>query len=379
MSDFFNDKHYSDYFEQLNKRINASVARQPAAPATKICRQGASKRRKKGFYRTFRLNPLKLAAVAVVLVLIPVTVGLCLRSHGIKSLSDDTQSTVSAQKNKKGQPKIPVNQSVSFVIDENTVEIPAANDADTAVIVRKSDNRVIAARDPHKKVYPASTLKIMTMITAVDYIDDMDDTFTMSYEVTDPLYLQEATMAGFSDGESVNMTDLLYGLILPSGADSAMGLALKIAGSEEGFVELMNEKARELDLEDSHFSNVSGLFAEDNYTSAYDMAIVINAAMENKLCREILSTYQYTTAATPQHPQGIPLQSTLFSYMYGTEPETAVILGGKTGFVNESGYCIASFGENISKTEEYIVVTMGNSSKWPAFYGQIDLYKEFAR
>ena len=65
--------------------------------------------------------------------------------------------------------------------------------------------------------------------------------------------------------------------------------------------------------------------------------------------------------------------------MYGTEPETATILGGKTGFVNESGYCVTSFGKSNSSDEEYIVVTMGNSSKWPAFYGQIDLYKEFAK
>ena len=65
--------------------------------------------------------------------------------------------------------------------------------------------------------------------------------------------------------------------------------------------------------------------------------------------------------------------------MYGTEPETATILGGKTGFVNESGYCIASYGSNNENGNQYIVVTFGNSARMPAFFGQIDLYKEFAK
>jgi len=177
----------------------------------------------------------------------------------------------------------------------------------------------------------------------------------------------------------VSMNDLLYGLILPSGADAAMGLAVKIAGNEAAFVKLMNKKAKELGLKDSNFTNCTGLYNENNYTSAYDLAIILDAAMKNKLCREILSSYQHTTAKTEQNPNGILLSSTLFTYMYGTEPETAVITGGKTGFVNEAGYCIASFGRNTAGTEEYIVISMGNSSKWPAFYGQIDLYKQFAK
>jgi D-alanyl-D-alanine carboxypeptidase (penicillin-binding protein 5/6) len=132
-------------------------------------------------------------------------------------------------------------------------------------------------------------------------------------------------------------------------------------------------------LTGTHFTNCSGLYHKDNYSTAYDMAIITDHAMQNEICREILTTYQHKTAKTPQNSKGIMLQSTLFSYMYGTEPETAVILGGKTGFVNESGYCIASYGKGNESQKEYIVVTMGNSARWPAFYGQIDLYKQFAK
>ncbi|MGN0493865.1 MAG: hypothetical protein ACI4F7_09480, partial [Acutalibacteraceae bacterium] len=110
----------------------------------------------------------------------------------------------------------------------------------------------------------------------------------------------------------------------------------------------------------------------------YDMAIILETALKNPICKKVISTYQYTTSKTEQHPNGIPLSATLFEYMYGTEPETATILGGKTGFVNESGYCIATYGTNNTTGNEYIAVTLKNSSRWPAFYGQIDLYKQFA-
>lgn len=246
------------------------------------------------------------------------------------------------------------------------------------IVINCDTNKVVAERESAARCYPASTTKIMTVLTAVDYITDYNKTFTFSFEITDPLYIAEATVAGFSDGEAVNMTDLLYGAILPSGADATVGIALSIAGSEEKFVKLMNKKADELGLKNTHFVNTSGLFDKNHYTTAEDMAVIIRAAMQNELCLKILSTYQYTTAATPQHPDGILLTSTLFSHMYGTEPEGADILGGKTGFVNESGYCIASFGKSDSGTE-YVCVTLGGSGLWPTVYDQFHLYEQFAK
>ena len=141
----------------------------------------------------------------------------------------------------------------------------------------------------------------------------------------------------------------------------------------------MHKRVEEMGLKGTHFTNVSGLFNEENYSTAYDMAVITEYALRDELCKKVLSTYQHTTKKTPQNPDGITLSGTLFSYMYGDEPVTAEIMGGKTGYVNESGYCICTFGKNTANTEEYIVVTMGSSSKWPAFYGQIDLYKEFAK
>ncbi len=368
MSDYFNGKQYDEYFNKLNSRLNNPTE-------TKITPKKETPRKKRGVYKVFRIKKGFVLTV-IALVLITVIILLCAKSCKKEDTSSQKPAVTGQEVKEEKKPKT---ERVVFEEAEAMQALPQSNDAKAGVVIRLSDKRIIASRDAHRKIYPASTIKIMTLLTAVDYIENFDDTFTMSLEITDPLFKADASVAGFLNGEEVTVTDLLYGTILPSGADAAIGLAIKVAGSEEAFVELMNKKAQDLGLQNTHFSNATGLFSEDNYSTSYDMAVILYNAYKNELCRRVLSTYQHTTRATPQHKDGIQLSSTLFSHMYGTEPKTATILGGKTGFVSEAGYCIASFGESNETKEEYIVVTMGNSSKWPAFHGQIDIYKEFAK
>lgn len=374
MSDNFNNKGYEDYFKVLEQQMNKAPQKRAAEPAPKKVIKQKPAVKSHGIYKTVRIRKSAIAAcLAAVIVIVGAVAVLSGSNKPQSTASEGSQSQETADSKENGV------LAISYTFNSQTVAIPGSNDAQCAIIIDKSNNTVVASREPHKRAYPASTTKIMTLLVAAENITDLDDTFTMTLEITDPLFVAEASVAGFLDGEEVTMTDLLYGMILPSGADGAMGLAVKIAGSEEEFVKLMNKKVEELGLENTHFANVSGLHSTENYSSAYDMAVILDAAMQNELCREVLSTYQYTTRSTEQNPEGLQLSSTLFSYMYGTEPETATILGGKTGFVNESGYCIASFGKSNESEKEYIVVTLGNSARWPAFYGQIDLYKQFAK
>lgn len=365
MSQNFNEKDYGGYFESLEKQLNKPT------PSREVKETKTPLPKRRGVYKVFRLRK-GVIALGLALVLI-VSAVFIFTGEKPKVEPEETKKTeIEAEKETKYK-------FVPIIFSNQTTSIPSENDAQTAVIINLKENKVIAERDAHKRVFPASTTKIMTLLVAAENIKDMNDTFTMTLAITDPLYIAEASVAGFLNGEVVNMKDLLYGCILPSGADAATALAIKTAGSEENFVKLMNEKVKELGLQNTNFTNVTGLHNEKNYSSAYDMASILKAALGNDICREVLSTYRYTTAKTPQNPDGIPLSSTLFDYMYGTEPETATILGGKTGFVNESGYCIASYGKANQNSNEYIVVTLGNSSKWPAFHGQIDLYKQFAK
>lgn len=380
MADYFENKDYSDYFKSLENRINSEELNKPAVTDTekeKISKSTYKKPKQKKLFVVFRLKKSVLAvfsALILCIVTIIVVTNVPKKSDKPKSAQTETSSKTETAEN-----KVKKVSEIKYFQDSETTDIPSDNDCAAGIVIDKTKNRIVAVRNGHKRMFPASTVKIMTVLVAAENIKDFNQTFTMTLSITDPLYIAEATVAGFSNKEEVNMTDLLYGTILPSGADAATALAITVAGSEENFVKLMNNKVKELGLKDTHFDNATGLHSENNYTSAYDLAVILDAAMQNDICKKVLSTYQYTTAKTLQHPDGILLSSTLFSYMYGTEPETATILGGKTGFVNESGYCVASFGKANSTNNPYIVVTLHNSSKWPAFYGQIALYKEFAK
>lgn len=379
MSENFGGKNYEDYFRTLEENLEKSRLNKNKPPERHNSAPEIRYKQKKNSINHF-IPVISLVGVLIISVTIILVVTLSGSNNSKKSdfskknnSSVENSSVTSTNKKEENIPK----EYYSF--PHKISDLPGTNDAKYGIIIDKTTNKVIAARNPKERTYPASTTKIMTLLTAVDLITNYNDTFTMTLEITDPLYVEEASVAGFLNGEVIDMTDLLYGMILPSGADAAMGLAIKLAGSEEAFVEKMNEKVKELGLKDTHFNNVTGLHSENNYSTVYDMAVILDTALKNELCKEILSTYQYTTASTEHHPEGILLSSTLFTYMYGTEPGTATILGGKTGFVNESGYCIASYGKNNKNGNEYIVVTFNNSARMPAIFGQIDLYKEFAK
>ena len=374
MSEHLNGKDYGDYFKSLEKRLSDSG--EPSRKEEKSRNINTSKRRKKrGIYKVISFKKVVLPLILIAAIFTVACAALPkIGKAKLEKAEEGADSQASLTQN--SEETVPI---ITYQIDSDTAEIPASNDCGGAIIIETATGRAVAARNPHTRFYPASTTKIMTLLVACENIKNYEDTFTMNLEITDPLYVAEASVAGFLNGEEITMTDLLYGLILPSGADAAIALAEKISGGEAEFVKLMNKKAEELGLTDTHFVNTSGLYDSEHYTTAYDMAVILETALQNPVCKKVLSTYRYTTSKTPQHPEGIELSATLFDYMYGTEPETATVLGGKTGFVNESGYCIASYGKSNETDNEYIVVTLKNSSRWPAVHGQIDLYKQFAR
>ena len=201
---------------------------------------------------------------------------------------------------------------------------------------------------------------------------------TKPFKVDDRAIGIEGTSIYLQKGEILSARQLLYGLMLRSGNDASVALAYHCSKTISDFTTLMNETAKKAGATNTNFENPHGLDSKNHYTTAEDMAVIVREACKNELCHKILSTYQYTTAATPQHPVGIPLTSTLFSHMYGTEPEGADILGGKTGFVNESGYCIASFGKS-DYGNEYVCITFKGAGLWPTVYDQFHLYERYAK
>lgn len=262
--------------------------------------------------------------------------------------------------------------------DDNTVTILSDSiDSEYAVLLDVENNRVMARKGATSKINPASLTKVMTLLVAAENIEDYDDTFTMTYEIIAPLIKADATRAGFSEGEACSLTDLMYGAALPSGADCTVALAEYISGSEEEFVKLMNKKASELGLKNTHFENTSGLYGDNHYSTPLDLAVIMKAAIQNDLCRKVLSTYQYTTAVSEQHPEGINLESTMFSRMYGNEVDGVQILGGKTGYIYESGHCLISFAEMDGK--EYICVTANGKGRYKPIYDCFTIYETYLK
>lgn len=245
-----------------------------------------------------------------------------------------------------------------------------------AILIDIERKTVLASRGGEEKIYPASMTKLMTLIVAVEHIADFDDTYTFTYQIINPPTLAGASVAGFSVGETVSLIDLLYGTALPSGADATSALADYVAGSEEVFAELMNEKAEAMGLTSTHFVNASGLHDPDHYSTPHEVAMMLEYALEIPLLREVLSTYRYTTTPTEQHPEGLLLTSTLFSRMHGDEPETAEVFAGKTGYTIEAKNCLASAAET-PDGHIYILVTAYADGSYAPIYDAIDIYKKY--
>lgn len=226
-----------------------------------------------------------------------------------------------------------------------------------AILIQAKSGRTVGQTDADEVVYPASLTKIMTAIVAIENLTDLNQEITLDPSIFPELYARDATRAGFEPGETVRAIDLLYGVILPSGAECCIGLADAISGSEEGFVELMNQKAERLGMKNTHFCDTTGLHDPDHYSSCRDMAFLLRYAISNNTFREIIESHWHSTPATNIHPDGITFYSSMFKGLSDSSVTGGEILGGKTGFTNDAGLCLASFAEIDGR--EYILVTTG--------------------
>ena len=240
-----------------------------------------------------------------------------------------------------------------------------------AVLIDVANAAVLVDKKSNEQIYPASMTKVMTLIVAYEHLESFDLTYTFTADLINPLVEANASRAGFFPGETVPVIDLLYGAALPSGADATSALAELIAGSEEAFVELMNQKATEMGLSGTHFVNASGLHDDAHYSTLREIAAIFSYAMQIEPLRKILSTYQYTT--TEQNPGGILLTSTLFSGLSGDEMPGIKILAGKTGYTLEAHRCLVSMAVR-DDGREFIAVVVGGESRWTPITDSMELY-----
>ena len=215
--------------------------------------------------------------------------------------------------------------------------------------------KIAAQKKSQEKIYPASLTKMMTVLLVLENGEDLDKQVRLSEDIFPELYEEGASMAGFLPGEHATVRDLLYGAMLPSGGECCKALAKEVAGSEEKFADLMNEKAEELGMKHTHFVNSTGLQDKKHYTTVKDLARLLEYAWKNGDFQAIFTKKSYTVPPTDGHPEGFTFYSLMFQEMEQSGITSDYILGGKTGYTSEAGLCLASVGTAGDKT--YALVT----------------------
>ena len=244
-----------------------------------------------------------------------------------------------------------------------------------AILIDLDKGSIVAEKNGKVRMNPASMTKVLTLLVAAEHIDNLEQPVTITQEMTDYSFANGCSSAGFERDETVTVKDLLYGTILPSGAEAAVGLAIHVSGSQEAFVDLMNEKLEELGLSESaHFTNCVGVYDDDHYCTPYDMAVIMGAALENDLCRQVLSAKTYTTSETEEHPEGMIL-SNWFLRRIEDKDVGDNVKSGKTGYVEESGSCAVSYGES-KDGKRYICVTADAQNQWRCIDDHAEIYRQ---
>ena len=246
-----------------------------------------------------------------------------------------------------------VNPLRSAWYTETAAPVTAASEQSTAAAMALIDGdtgELLFCKNENERRAPASTTKICTAITVLEHWSMLD----LPVAIPDEAIGVEGSSLYLQKGEALSVRDLLYGLMLQSGNDCAVALAIITGGSVEGFVKLMNETAHKASAENTNFANPHGLPNDDHYTTALDLCKISHYAMKNEVFREIVSAKRHTT---PYHghdyKRNFPNKNKiLFDYLGGN--------GIKTGFTKKAGRCLVSSATRDGKTYICTVLNCGN-------------------
>jgi D-alanyl-D-alanine carboxypeptidase (penicillin-binding protein 5/6) len=238
--------------------------------------------------------------------------------------------------------------------------------AESAILLDLESGKVIYAKNDHKRLFPASTTKILTALLAVEY-GNLNDRITVGKEVQ--FKTDGESTAWLIEGQVLTLRELLAGLMLPSGNDAARTIAIYTAKKQMGnpraseekaldyFVSMMNKKAKEVGAKDSHFMNPHGLHHPNHYSTAYDLGKIANEAMKNSNFKEIVSSKVYSDEGITYQNRNQLLDSSSPFYFEGAN-------GIKTGFTDEAGYCLVSSAERNGKKLMAVVLKSSKNSVW---------------
>jgi len=225
-------------------------------------------------------------------------------------------------------------------------------ESDYAVLYNLNDESVIFSKNKDVVVSVASLTKIMTVLVAIESIDDYSSEVILQEEIFSGLKGTGAYVIGLRPQQKVTYNDLLYGTFLASGADAAVALGVSVAGSEENFVKLMNNKVEEIGLSNTHFENTVGLDAEGHYSTVNSVALLLRYAFNNEKFKEIFMADKYIFSDG---------KTTVWNSMKKAasinKKNVDFIVGAKTGYTGNAGRCLASIAYDSDNDIFYLLVT----------------------
>lgn len=234
-----------------------------------------------------------------------------------------------------------------------------------AILVRVSDLETIAHKYADETIYPASMTKVMTIITALDYIEDLDDIYTFEPSVLSDLTGLESTaemryLYNVYGSDTYTVRDLLYGISYRSGADSVVCLLDYLDLDVTEFAALMNKKAEEIGLQNTTFGGAIGMDSENNTTTCRDIAAIMTYAMKNPVCVDLFGGISYRLDHIDMTYYNLTLSRTLGNM--GTTPDKVLgddytLVAVKSGFEDNAGYCLVSYIKNDVTGETFVLVT----------------------
>ena len=224
----------------------------------------------------------------------------------------------------------------------NALEIEDLN-SKNVIVYNKDEGKIIYEKNADEKTKIASLTKIMTTIIAIENIEDLNEKVTITSSMLNGIPY-DASTAGLKVGETYTYDELLYASMIPSGADATQALAISLTGSIKNFVKKMNDKAKELDMENTNFINTTGLDEEGHYSTAKDVLTLLNYSLEN----ETFKKYFEATINNYTLSNGLELKSTLKHYN-NLGYDLSYVKGSKTGYTGDAGLCLGTLS-NIDNT-----------------------------
>ncbi|MCD7955214.1 MAG: serine hydrolase [Lachnospiraceae bacterium] len=261
------------------------------------------------------------------------------------------------------QTETEVPESWYYTIESNEIEgwpEGPAIEAASAIVMDIDTGTILYSKQATEKQYPASITKIMTTLLLIENCD-LDDTITFSEIVYD---IEEgSTHLGIQPGEEMTLRDCAYGIMLASANDIANGVAEYIAGSVSAFADMMNEKAEELGCVNTHFSNPHGLYSDDHYTCAYDMALIAQAAYQNETFREIVGTKEYIIPETNLSGEERSFLNHHKMLQSDSEYYQSWCTGGKTGYTSQCLNTLVTYGSKDGMNLVSVILRVNGSGK----------------